>query len=278
MKKKFFNQNRIGFMQGRLVDKIKKKIQYFPDNNWYEEIKLAKSEKFNLMEWTINYENIKKNPLFNGKIKKLSKIISNNEFQIKSVTCDFFMQKPFFKEKLNYKKKQYIKDVIKVIKNCNKLKFKYIILPLVDNSSILNIKQEKDLIQTIKKEIFPQLKNLKILFEIDYEPRKILTFIKKFNSNKVGINYDTGNSASLNYNIIDEMKYFKYVKNIHIKDRKKFGNTVRLGMGNWNYKVFFNQIKKINYKGNFILQTARSNNRRHIEELKVNKMFFLNHI
>ena len=45
MKKKFFNQNRIGFMQGRLVDKINKKIQYFPDNNWYEEIKIAKSEK-----------------------------------------------------------------------------------------------------------------------------------------------------------------------------------------------------------------------------------------
>ena len=278
MKKNFFNQDRIGFMQGRLVDKIKKKIQYFPDDNWYEEIKIAKLEKFNLMEWTINYENIKKNPLFNGKIKKLSKIISNNEFQIKSVTCDFFMQKPFFKEKLNYKKKQYLKDISNVIKNCNKLNFKYIILPLVDNSSISNINEEKELIQTIRKEIIPQLKNLKILFEIDYKPGKVLTFIKKFNSNKVGINYDTGNSASLNYNIIDEMKYFKFVKNIHIKDREKFGNTVRLGTGNWNYKVFFNQIKKINYKGNFILQTARSNNRRHIEELKVNKMFFLNHI
>ena len=278
MKKNFFNQDRIGFMQGRLVDKIKKKIQYFPDDNWYEEIKIAKLEKFNLMEWTINYENIKKNPLFNGKIKKLSEIISNNEFQIKSVTCDFFMQKPFFKEKLNYKKKQYLKDISNVIKNCNKLNFKYIILPLVDNSSISNINEEKELIQTIRKEIIPQLKNLKILFEIDYKPGKVLTFIKKFNSNKVEINYDTGNSASLNYNIIDEMKYFKFVKNIHIKDREKFGNTVRLGMGNWNYKVFFNQIKKINYKGNFILQTARSNNRRHIEELKVNKMFFLNHI
>ena len=74
------------------------------------------------------------------------------------------------------------------------------------------------------------------------------------------------------------MKYFRYVKNIHIKDRKKFGNTVRLGKGNWNYNAFFNKIKKINYKGYFILQTARSNSRRHIEELKFNKNFFLNHI
>ncbi len=278
MNKIIFNQNRIGFMQGRLVDKINNKIQFFPEHNWLEEIKIAKSEKFNLMEWTINYENIKKNPLYNGEIKMLSKIISNNKFQIKSVTCDFFMQKPFFKEKLINKKKKCLDDIYQVIKNCNKLKFKYLILPLVDNSSILNLRQERELIQTIKKEIFPKLKKLKILFEIDYKPNKVLSFIKKFNSKKVGINYDTGNSASLNYNIKDEMKYFKYVKNIHIKDRKKFGTTVRLGMGNWNYKLFFNKIKKINYKGNFILQTARSNKHNHVEELKRNKFFFINNI
>ena len=278
MKKKFFNQNRIGFMQGRLVEKINKKIQFFPENNWLKEIKIAKIEKFNLMEWTINYENIKKNPLFNGKINKILKIIRNNEFKIKSVTCDFFMQKPFFKEKFVDKKKKYLHDIHRVIDNCNKLKFKYIILPLVDNSRILNERQEKELVETIKKEFFPKLKKLNILFEIDYEPRKVLSFIKKFKSNKVGINYDTGNSASLNFDIRDEIKYFKYVKNIHIKDRKKFGTTVRLGMGNWNYKAFFKVIKKINYKGNFILQTARSKKGRHIEELIVNKNFFLNYI
>ena len=61
-------------MQGRLVDKINKKIQYFPDNNWYEEIKIAKSEKFNLMEWTINLRTLKKIHYL-MKDKKIIKII-----------------------------------------------------------------------------------------------------------------------------------------------------------------------------------------------------------
>ena len=38
---------------------------------------------------------------------------------------------------------------------------------------------------------------------------------------KVGINYDTGNSAGLGYDFNNEIKYFKYVKNIHIKDDQK---------------------------------------------------------
>ena len=70
-----------------------------------------------------------------------------------------------------------------------------------------------------------------------------------------------------------EKIYFKYVKNIHIKDRVKFGPTIRLGNGNWNYKKFFNFIKKSKYKGFFILQTARSKNKEHERELNINRKF-----
>ena len=274
--KKFYYPNKIGFMQGRLVDKIKNNIQYFPGRNWKKELNLAIRENYKLMEWTINYENINSNPLYTGNKKDLKKILSYKKLKIKSVTCDFFMQKPFFKKKnLKYKSK-YINDILKVINNSNKLNFKYLILPLVDGSSIKNNNEEKELINTLKKKIIPKLKNIKILFEINYPPRKVVHFIEKFKSNKVGINYDTGNSASLNYNIEDEFMYFKYVKNIHIKDRLKFGSTVRLGKGNWKYKKFFKIIRKASYDGNFILQTARSNNDQHIKELNLNRKFLIN--
>ena len=82
------------------------------------------------------------------------------------------------------------------------------------------------------------------MFETDYNPNKVIKFLKKFKNKKIGINYDTGNSANLNYNFADEIKYFSYVKNIHLKDRLSNGGTVRLGKGNWNYKKFFKLIKK----------------------------------
>ena len=66
--KKSLINKRIGFMQGRLIPSEKKEcIQYFPDKNWKKEILIAKKNNFSVMEWTVNFENIKKNPLFKKK-------------------------------------------------------------------------------------------------------------------------------------------------------------------------------------------------------------------
>ena len=111
------------------------------------------------------------------------------------------------------------------------------IIPLVDNSKLKNANEEDDLILELKK-ISKQFPSIYFLFESDFKPKRLLLFIKRFKNKNFGINYDTGNSASLNYNFDDEKIYFKYVKNIHIKDRLKNSTTVRLGNGNWKYKNF----------------------------------------
>ena len=86
-----------------------------------------------------------------------------------------------------------------------------------------------------------------------------------------GINYDVGNSAGLNYEIDDEFNFYgKYIYNVHIKDRLKYGKTVRLGYGNANFLKLFKNLKKIKYNRELILQTARSKNNRHMKEIKIN--------
>ena len=91
----------IGYMQGRLVDSEKKNLlQYFPSRQWKKEIILSKKIGFKILEWTINYENINKNHLYNFKENKdLLKFMNYHSISIPSVTCDFFMQKPFSKVK-----------------------------------------------------------------------------------------------------------------------------------------------------------------------------------
>ena len=271
---------KIGFVQGRFLDSEKKnKIQFFPSKNWKKEIKIAIKNKINLIEWTINIENIKKNPLYNEKLlHQLMKFKKKSGIKIPSVTCDFFMQNPFYKLKNNKDKIKNLEILKKVIKNGQKIGIQLFILPLVDNSSIKNFNQEKELISILNEKKFFKLlkKKSQILFETDYSPKKIIKFIKKFNLKKFGINYDTGNSASLDYDINKEKIYFKYVKNIHIKDRLKNGPSVRLGKGNWDYISFFNILKKIKYNNNLILQTARAKNGNHVEEINYSKKFILN--
>lgn len=182
----------------------------------------------------------------------------------------------FLKKKNFSKRRAIINNLKKIIHNSKKINVKYHVFPLVDNSRLMSNSEERDLIKETKKLLRCLNKDSKILFEIDYKPELIIPFIKKFKSNKIGINYDTGNSAGLNYDFRKEIKYFKYVYNVHIKDRILNGTTVRLGKGNWKYKTFFQLIKR-NYKGNFIFQTAR-NNKNDLKELLINKNFFQNGI
>ena len=166
--------------------------------------------------------------------------------------------------------------IIDVAKSFKEIDGKIIVVPLVDSSSIKNFEEEKAVINLFIEiaEIF-EPNGIQIAFESDFEPKKIKQFIKNFSGVKnIGINYDMGNSASYGYNPREEFyEYGDNVINIHIKDRIYMGTTVKLGDGNVDFPVVFESLKKIKYKGNFILQTARSIVGDDVNTLKQNLKF-----
>ena len=83
-------------MQGRLVDSEKRGEFNIFQKNWTKEIMIAHEIGFDTMEWTIDYDNLNKNPIFNGDLKKLKKILKQYKLKVTSITLDYFMQKPFF--------------------------------------------------------------------------------------------------------------------------------------------------------------------------------------
>ena len=268
---------KIGFMQGRLSDPVDGQIQSFPWEYWEEEFQTAKKINIELMEWTLDDNKLFQNPLMTdhgySRIKSLSE---NFKLKIKSLTGDCFMQKPFWK--LNSSIADLYKNkFIKVCEASSRLGIEIIVIPLVDNGSLENYIQEEALVNYLIKCI-PILKklNLKVAFESDFEPKKLAIFINRFSSDRFGINYDTGNSASLGFDPQEEFKeYGKNIINVHIKDRKLGGATVPLNNGDVNFDLIFKGLKDLNYKGNFILQTARDKDGRHSNIIKEYKEFLL---
>tara|TARA_Y100000816_G_scaffold61671_1_gene40675 strand:+ start:36 stop:872 length:837 start_codon:yes stop_codon:yes gene_type:complete len=271
----YFNRKKLGIMQGRLSPIYNNKIQSFPTHHWFKEFKKIKELNLRLMEWTLDHNKILKNPInTNIGIKKIIQLKKKYRIKIESLTGDCFMQKPFWKEK-GYKKENLINILKLIINNSSKVGIKKIILPLVDNGSINNNLHYKVLVFSLRK-IIPLLKknNQQILFELNFNPKKALKFIKKFDKKYFGINYDIGNSSSLGFRPEDEIKtYGHYIKNVHIKDRYFKGTTVRLGEGNANFNEVFVNLKKKKYDGNFILQTARSTKGLHKKEISMNLNF-----
>jgi L-ribulose-5-phosphate 3-epimerase len=261
---------KLGFMQGRLVPAEDKKIQSFPWKNWKKEFEISNKLGLDLIEWTIDRKKFFQNPI-NTNIgrKEINKLKKKYKIKLDSVTADFFMQSPFFKNNL----KTEIEILKTFIINCSKLRIKYIICPLVDNSSIETKFQEKNLIDSLLKiNSLILKKKLKILFESDYSPIKLKNFITKFPKKTFGINYDSGNSAGLGFNFEEEKQYFSRVKNIHIKDKKYKSSSVKIGRGEYDFNKLLKYLQRIKYKGNFIFQTAR--NRDNIKMMKHNLNFF----
>lgn len=260
---------KLGFMQGRLSNNTAGRLQSFPWKNWPNEFYLSKFLPVNSIEWTLDYHNIFKNPLLDKKQwRKIISLSKKNKIKVDSLTCDFFMQKFFLH---NNNKKKILKIFDQIFNASKLLRLKYIVVPLVDKSSV---KSKKDLKKIINFFCDIHLRNknntyTKILFETDFPPQKQFKFINSFPIERFGINYDTGNSAHNGFNLFDEFKaYGKYIENIHIKDRLFKGKSVRLGNGDFNFLPFFDLLKNYNYNGNLILQTAKSID--HINELREN--------
>jgi hexulose-6-phosphate isomerase len=83
------------------------------------------------------------------------------------------------------------------------------------------------------------------------------------------VNYDTGNSAALGFDPVEEFAaYGPRVLNVHIKDRVFGGNTVPLKTGATKFPIVFAELAKIGYSGNLILQTARAMDNGHAKVLE----------
>ena len=205
LNRSFFNLSSISILQGRLVDSERKGfIQYFPSNTWTKELKIANENKIKFIEWVVSYENIKLNPLFyKSGTNIVKKYIKRFKVKIRSADLQFFVKKPFYKAsgKEYYKRLNLLKNVII---NSQKIGIKFIILPVLEKASIKNAKEEKIFINEVLKLKKYLNKKSYILLESDYSPKKFLNLMKKINSNKIGINYDTGNSAAQGYNFSNE--------------------------------------------------------------------------
>ena len=144
-----FKKIQVGVMQGRLLPQINGMYQAHPIDNWEKEFFLARDLSLDCIEFIIDKNSIKKNPLMNKKgIDKIKKIIKKTNVKVHSICADIFMDLPLHSPNKNLRLKSLsiLKKIIYASLNIN---IKYIIIPCVDRSKIKNINQENLLIKSL---------------------------------------------------------------------------------------------------------------------------------
>lgn len=251
---------RIGFMQGRLSAMVDGKIQAFPWYEWPEEFPRANALGLTRIEWTIDQDRLRENPLNTAAgQQEIVKLSGQHRLGITSLTGDCFMQAPFWKSE-GETQRSLIEDLDLVLASCSRLGIEFVVIPLVDNGGIENETQA----ETLRRALLERTEALsrqgvKIVFESDLPPAPLAQFIERFPPEVFGINYDSGNSAALGYDPAEEIAaYAPRILNVHVKDRLRGGTTVPLGTGSADLAKAIGLIEKSGYRGQYILQTARA--------------------
>ncbi len=259
----------IGFMQGRLCERVAGKIQAFPWRDWESEFPAAVAIDLHLMEWTLDQERLYENPLMttNGQ-KKIRTLCQQHNLFIPSLTGDCFMQAPFWKVD-GQARADLQADFLAIVRACSLVGIRMIVVPLVDNGRLETVEQENVLVDfLLNQHSFFAQNNLQVIFESDFTPAELARFIARLPVDRFGINYDIGNSAAQGFKPAEEFDaYGARVVNVHVKDRLLGGTTVALRTGSADFDTVFSALAQKNYKGNFILQTARAAESNHSEVL-----------
>lgn len=251
-----------GIMQGRLTEPLGRGIQFFPFENWEKEFYQAKDLDLNEIEFIFDFERYEENPLWSRSgIETLRKIMEETGVKVHSVCFDYFMRRAFFKkdgdekQKLRVENAQILQHILNAMKE---LGIGLIEIPLVDDSSLEN-EENKEEFKKFILEIATKTDNeIKFGLETDLPPKEFESFLKNINLDRIGANYDSGNSSGLGYDMYEEVTTLgSNIFNIHIKDRVYKGTTVELGTGSADFHGLFKGLKEIGYTGAFILQAAR---------------------
>ena len=251
--------HRIGIMQGRLSPVLGGKIQAFPTQTWREEFESASAIGYELIEWVVDKDSFDENPLHSESGRREILFLQRKyEIKIPSVCCDYFMQAPLTSpdESIRLASKNYL---LRLIKLCHEVGMQYLELPLVAAAEV-KTEEEQGLICEVLQETLPLLHECKmhVLLELSLEPSGVHDLLRRLNSDRFLVNYDTGNSAFWGFQANDEIPvYGSYVANVHIKDCTPEDYSVPLGTGNVDFKEVFMLLDKQGYKGDFILQAAR---------------------
>ena len=250
----------LGVMQGRLLPKYKGRYQAHPLGYWQNEFPIASKFSLSNIEFIFDYNDYLLNPLMSQDgLNEILELSNKYNINVNSVCADFFMEQPIHcdDETIALKSVSVLK---KLISACGALPVSDIVVPCVDQSSLKTQNQKFNLANRLEL-VYDMLEkyNINIALETDLNPKDFNDLLKSISHEKITVNYDTGNSASLGYNPNEEFEYYgDKITDIHIKDRLLNDGSVFLGEGSTNFEECFELIKSIKFNGPIIMQAFRN--------------------
>lgn len=224
-------------MQGRLSPKYKGRYQAHPVGYWQGEFLRAAELGLECIEFILDFEDAEKNPLLSESgVDEILKIADETGVCVRTVCADYFMEAP-----LHIANESSVAMSVSVLQRLlhfgRQLALTDIVIPCVDQSSMADRHSQDRFVANLSPLLkTPELASINLCLETDLAPQPFTELLNQFDSKRVTVNYDTGNSAALGYDPVEELScYGNRISDIHIKDRIRSGGSVLLGNGDTDF-------------------------------------------
>jgi L-ribulose-5-phosphate 3-epimerase len=249
----------LGVMQGRLSPQVGAYIQAFPWETWEQEFAAAPQAGVKLIEWIVDADRFTENPLLTDRGRtRMRELEHETGTLVRTVCADCFMAWPLTTQN-ETERRDRLAALSQIIGAAAAFGVHTVTLPFVDASAI-NTAADRQAVVTAMTVAVPEAEKagVRLALETSLPPAEFRSLVDALAPLPIGVNYDSGNSASLGYDVRQEFEaYGSFVAVVHIKDRMLGGGTVPLGEGHADFPAFFGGLRAMDYSGPLILQAAR---------------------
>lgn len=251
--------NPIGVMEGRLLPKYQGRYQAHPVGYWQDEFPRAAELGLDCIEFILDFNDAEANPLLRADgPDEILAVSAKTGVKVFTVCADYFMEAPLhYSDEAVAAHSQGVLD--RLIVHGKKLGLTDIVIPCVDQSSMKDAAVQDRFVARLQPIVArAEEAGINLSLETDLAPQPFAELLARFDSRRVTVNYDTGNSAALGFDPAEELAcYGGRISDIHIKDRVLGGGSVVLGTGNTQFERFFEALRPFDYRGPFIMQAYR---------------------
>jgi L-ribulose-5-phosphate 3-epimerase len=250
----------IGIMQGRLVPPSSgHPIQSFPRDDWEREFSCAASAGLDFIEWIYDSHGEDVNPIASDVgVARMRGLAAEHGVAVRSICADWFMEHPLVRVP-HQELRARCERLRWLIDRAGALGAGHIVLPFVDASRIESATDAERVLGILDDVLrASEAAGIELHLETSLSPASFAQLLSQVDHPLVRVNYDSGNSASLGYDVREEFaSYGTRVGSVHVKDRVRHGGTVPLGAGDADLPALVSCLLEYDYRGNVVLQVAR---------------------
>src|SRR5258708_3515273 len=246
-------------MQGRLLPPVGNRIEGFPARAWADEFHRAATVPLDGIEGICEASGAEDNRIgTSAGVERLRALAADRGAGVWPLCADYFMDRPLLRVPQSDRREG--ESVLGwLVGQCAAAGIERIVLPFVDVSRIASAQDSRVAVECLRSVLHElERTGVEIHLETDLPADEFAGLLAAVNHPRVRANYDSGNSASLGYDPRAEFAaYGEFVGSIHVKDRVRGGGTVPLGQGDADFDTLFAEMRRVGYRGDFVLQVAR---------------------